>query len=244
MLICLICLIWCVYYSYADGLGITVMQTDWVIWQLADSAFPSGGFAHSGGLESTLQWHEVDRQRFPEFVRAYLIQIGHGSLPIVIAAHRKPEQIVRLDGFCDTFYSNHVANRASRIQGRSFLASAEAAFASQGIQKVRGLLNRGRIVGHFPSMFGVVAATLQLHARQAKRLFLFVTMRSLISSAIRLGIVGTLNGQAIQYQIGPLCERIAQKCGTFRPEEVAQTAPVIDVLQATHDRLYSRLFQS
>ena len=215
-----------------------------MIWQLADSAFPSGGFAHSGGLEATMQWHEVDRDRLADFIQSCLIQVGHGSLPFVVAAHSEPEQIGRLDQLCDAFLSNHVANRASRSQGRAFLASADAAFASHEIAELRRSSKHNRLTGHFPPLFGAVTAALRVHVEQATRLFLFLTLRSLISSAIRLSIVGPFQGQAIQHRLGPFCERVAQQCRKQRVEDVAQTAPVIDVLQATHDRLYSRLFQS
>jgi urease accessory protein len=220
------------------------MQTNWVIWQLADSAFPSGGFAHSGGLESAMQWHEVDGARLLDFIQSSLIQVGRSSLPFVVAAHNEPEQIGRLDRLCDAFLSNHVANRASRSQGRGFLASADAAFASQEIAELRRLSKHDQLAGHFPPLFGAVTAALRVHVDQTARLFLFLTARSLISSAVRLGIVGPLRGQAIQHHLGPVCERVAQQCGQQCVEDVAQTAPVMDLLQATHDRLYSRLFQS
>ena len=28
------------------------MVDSWLVWQIADSGFPTGGFAHSGGLEA------------------------------------------------------------------------------------------------------------------------------------------------------------------------------------------------
>jgi urease accessory protein len=48
----------------------------------------------------------------------------------------------------------------------------------------------------------------------------------------------------MQYECGPYLERIAERCGALSTEDLTQTAPVLDLLQAGHDRLYSRLFQS
>ena len=76
------------------------------------------------------------------------------------------------------------------------------------------------------------------------RLFLFLALRGLVSSAVRLGAVGPLRGQFIQHRLGPYAEQIARRCGKTSVEDAAHTAPLLDVLQATHDRLYSRLFQS
>ena len=37
-------------------------DNQWLLWQLADSAFPTGGFAHSGGLEAAWQNGEVSNR--------------------------------------------------------------------------------------------------------------------------------------------------------------------------------------
>jgi urease accessory protein UreF len=39
-------------------------------------------------------------------------------------------------------------------------------------------------------------------------------------------------------------DEVARRCGELTADDLAQTAPVIDILQGGHDRLYSRLFQS
>ena len=52
----------------------------WLIWQLADSAFPCGGFAHSGGLEAALAWGEVDDDpALLDFARNALQQVAGGD---------------------------------------------------------------------------------------------------------------------------------------------------------------------
>jgi urease accessory protein UreF len=37
---------------------------------------------------------------------------------------------------------------------------------------------------------------------------------------------------------------VAAECADLGVEDLAQTAPVVDIIQAGHDHLYSRLFQS
>jgi len=37
---------------------------------------------------------------------------------------------------------------------------------------------------------------------------------------------------------------VLARCGALGEEDLAQTAPLLDLLQGHHDRLYSRLFSS
>ena len=108
--------------------------SDFILWQLADSAFPTGGFAHSLGLEAAWQHGEVrNRTDLASFIEAGLQQLGHAALPFVTAAFDAPEKLSEFDQLCDVFTTNHVANRASRAQGRAFLSAVERIFPERGV---------------------------------------------------------------------------------------------------------------
>ena len=50
--------------------------------------------------------------------------------------------------------------------------------------------------------FGAACRMLDLELEQSVRLFLYLTLRSFVSAAVRLGIVGPLEGQALQWRTG------------------------------------------
>lgn len=204
--------------------------------QLADSAFPTGGFAHSAGLEAA--WQQGEVEDLGAWLDQHLWQTGFSSLPFVAAAFDQPARLGRLDSLCDAFLSNPVAKRASRLQGRAFLRACAAAFESPRI----GRWAR-RPVHHAPA-FGAAAALLGLERGQALEVFLFLALRGAVSAAVRLGIAGPLEGQELQARRGPLIAQVARRCRDLSAAQAAQTWPVADLLQSTQDRLYSRLFQS
>jgi len=214
-----------------------VTDDDWMMWQLADSAFPAGGFAHSAGLEAAWQHGEArNRTELAALLETSLRQFGHASLPFCNAAHAEPGQLGDLDQCCDAFLTNHVANRASRLQGRAFLASAERIFPGRQINLPS--------YGHLAPVFGATMRSLGLKRVRAARLFFFLHLRGLVAAAIRLGILGPMEGQALQHRLSVVAEEILTQCDALPVGEAAQTAPLLEIWQGTQDRLYSRLFQT
>ncbi len=217
----------------------------WVEWQLADSAFPTGGFAHSGGLEAACQHREIrNRADLEAFIVAGMVQTGYSSIPFVCAAFEPNRDFRELDALCDAFTNNHVANRASRAQGRALLAVVNRAFPESGVKEWRAEVLENDLACHLAPVFGTVARLLGLERKRTARLFLFTQLRGWMASAVRLNAIGPLEGQALQARLSVRAEQIVEESIGLTVDDLAQTAPVLDLFQATHDRLYSRLFQS
>jgi urease accessory protein len=216
-----------------------------LVWQLADSAFPNGGFAHSGGLESAWKYGEVRNAKdLFEFINASLGQLRRSCLPFLKATFEEPDRFDEIDHLFDVFTANHVANRASRAQGQAMLAATERIFLLAALKNLRHCVTDRELPGHLAPVFGVVARTLNLQLETVLRLFVYLQLRGWISAAVRLGIVGPLEGQSIQHRLSNKAVQMTDHPEEFNLQNIAQTLPLLDLLQGGHDRVYSRLFQS
>ena len=216
-------------------------RLDYILWQLADSAFPTGGFAHSNGLEAAWQHGEVrGRDELLSFVEASLVQLGHGTLPLMLAAFDDPANWTAVDAFAEAFLTNHVANRASRLQGRAFLSAMERIFKPKVGQAPPPAIS----FCHYAPAFGAWMPRFNLPRTSAIRLFFFNHLRSTLAAAVRLNIVGPMESQAMQYKLSSQVEQLGMECQTLGLDQVNQTAPLLDLWLGAQDRLYSRLFQS
>ena len=219
---------------------------DVLVWQLVDSAFPTGAFAHSLGLESAWQHGEVTtRDDLRRFVEATILQAASGALPLVNAAHREPSRLGEWDALNDAFLTNAIANRASRQQGRTLVASAARIFVSATLDALHArVASTSNFASHVAPMTGAVFAALDVSLETTQRVVLFTAARSVLSAAVRLGVTGSYDAQRLQSECAGWSTSVLARYRDAGPADLAQTAPFIDILQGAHDRLYSRLFQS
>ena len=213
--------------------------------QLADSAFPSGSFAHSGGIEAARNWGEVPSpESLKNYLETVLRQAPFGTLPLIIAAYRKTDAFAEIDQLSNAVLSNHVARRSSSVQGRALLSTASRVFDVAAIGQLRKQVNEQGLPAHLAPVFGFLACQMEIPLDKALQVFLYTFLRDLVSAAIRLNIIGPHAGQRLIVELSPELAQAIERSDDLQLEDISQTAPLVEILQVNHDRLYSRLFQS
>ena len=216
----------------------------WTVLQLADSALPTGAFAHSGGLEAAVQLGRVrDAAGLGPFLDEALWNAGAAALPFLDAAHAAPDRLAAVDRSCDAATPAHVANAASRLQGHAFLRAAAAA-QPDALAPLEAEVRASQLPGHLAPVFGAALARLGAPYDEARRLFLFGAARAIASAGVRLGLVGPLEAQRLLDRAGETAERVLAATRGRLLEEAAAASPLLDLVQSQQDRLYSRLFRS
>jgi urease accessory protein len=214
---------------------------NFLLLQLADSAFPAGGFAHSAGLEASAQLGHVRHgQDLQRFCHEAVWSAATGTLPFMAQAHAAPAQLSLWDRALDAFLLNPVQNRASRTQGRAFAATAQAIFP-----ELSSVLSAAAdTCSHHAPLFGLATRTLGVGLADARGTLLLGQLRSVLSAAVRLGLVGPHEAGRMQAAFAPLLQRALDDTSHLTIATASQASPLLELYAGKHDELYSRLFLS
>jgi urease accessory protein len=221
------------------------------VLHLADSAFPTGGYAHSFGLERYCQAGLV---RDAAGVERFLVaQIEGAAGPAdataaacasrALAAGRVAE-CRGLDERLEAMKPVREFREGSRQMGRQTLRIAAALTEDRRLGAYLEEVDDGRAPGHHAVAFGMAAGALGWSAEAAATALLYSTTALLVGAALRLLPMGQTEGQRVLWHLHPVIERVGREAAARGPEELWSFTPGIDVQGMLHEQLPMRLFRS
>jgi urease accessory protein len=219
--------------------------------QFSDGLFPSGGYAHSFGLEWYVQSGEIrDLPGVEAFVRAHLEgSAGPCDAVAVVAALALGgagdlDGCLALDGILDAMKPVAEFREASRQMGRQTLRVAATLTDHCALRAVSEAAESRRTPGHHALAFGLAGSALGWPAAVAARAYLYSTAALLVGAALRLLPLGQLDGQRVLWGVGPLIDRLSREAEGKGPADLWSFAPAIEIAGMRHARLDGRLFRS
>jgi urease accessory protein len=200
--------------------------------RFGDSAFPTGGFAFSSGLEGS---HRDGMVRDEADVTAFVAEQLEGNW------HRRDRVLLRrawaepdpsaVDAFAEAVTTMSVLREASRRAGAATLATF-AAVIDPGVADYRGRVLAGAAPGHLAVAQAVCFRAAGLTLQTAEAVSAWQVVSGITGAALRLGIYGHLGAQRVVTAVNPLQLELLQR---QPPTEPAAFTAYADISAQRHD---------
>jgi urease accessory protein len=232
------------------------------LMQLADACFPSGGFAFSNGLESLAKLGYVRRMEdFQQYLECHLEQVASAELPFLNSAFAAADRGAPLgdpafsdppdpDGFAaivrewDAWVFLPSQRRGSLAQGQAWSRAMEEAYDLPGLRALRPWFLGEKLPLHFLMVFAASLKAAGISLENGQSLLLHMALRDQLGAAVRLGMLGSLQAQKLHREFIRIGENFRLARRDWEHGRAVRAAPMIDLAQAGHAYLYSKLFQS
>ncbi len=216
--------------------------------QVSDTAFPTGAFAHSMGLEAFYDAGELrnagDLHRLMELS---LESLATADCVALRAAYETSsvEALTRIDRLLAATKLTRELRVASAATGRRFLASVEAlGVESRTLAGFGRTAREGATPGNLAVGFGVAAPVLGVGLSDALHAYLYTGTAALVAAGQKLIPLGGSAAQRVLHGLHGALLAAADKSEELQVEEMYAFAPMIDIRSMLHERQRVRLYVS
>lgn len=229
-----------------------------VLAQLADSAFPVGGFTLSHGLETAIEVGAVDDLPGVEAFLGTLLrgQLAPLDMAVLIASHRHTAsvglvseavaELIRLDRALLARKLGREGREAGRRAGRALLRLAPALGIDDDVAPYADAVRRGEAPALYPVVLGLSTARLGVAPEEAAALYAHAFLLSGLNAAVRLLSIDHVAVQAALRRAAPAVEWAVERAATIDPiadaDQLYSSAPWAEILQTRHERSNARSF--
>ncbi|MFI3303951.1 MAG: urease accessory protein UreF [Rikenellaceae bacterium] len=218
---------------------------------LSDPTLPIGGYAHSYGLESYVQRGAVSSvESAKEFVANSLrhnLKYNDGLYVRLAWEAARGGDFAALDVFdeeCSAIKSPVEIRTASLKLGVRLLKIFNRNLSGEGVEALTRLTKRPNGGGHYPIIYGSVAALAGLELSETLLSFYYNSMVCMVTNAVKLIPLGQLSGQDIIFELERELGGVVDETMELDPNMRGVCAVGFDIAAMQHERLYSRLYMS
>jgi len=217
--------------------------------QVNDSAFPTGGYAHSYGFEQIVALGLVtDAASMQRHILAHVWPaLIHFELPIVRLAQaaaraQDSTRLLELDALVDATKSARELREASRATGRQRLRAFLDAAPSAPLIALAQAVEEGSAQAHHAVVFGAGMPAVPLHA--LLNAWAYQALSGICLASPKLLRIGQDAAQRVlTAALAPMENQIARSLD-FSIEELGWFDPLVDLASMQHEIAHERLFIS
>ena len=227
------------------------------VLQLSDSAFPSGRYTLSYGVETLVQSGHLTAPSQGSTLLALLgDSIRFGVAPSDGLALACTHRAVDPDGGADLELVTEVderltavklpreAREASTRTGRAVLATATAAIGGDALRDYAGRVRHGRSPGNHAVVIGLLSAHLGVARLEAVVGELYAFSSGWVAAAVRLGLAEHRTAQGLLHRLRPVIVDAARSVVDRDIKRISSSTPLPDVMSMRHEQAELRLFAS
>lgn len=217
------------------------------VLQVSDTAFPTGAFSHSMGLEAFVEAGELgSAEDLRRLGGLYLDSLATSDCVALRAAYgARLEELLRVDRLLSATKPTRELRAASASTGKRFLFSVSAIGVEEAvIDEFVASVQVGESPGNLAVGYGVAASALGLGREEILLAYLYSSTASLVAAGQKLIPLGGSAAQRVLFELGEEIVRTTGRSVSMDPEEMYAFSPTIDVRSMLHERQRTRLYIS